>query len=347
MEEDTKEKGSIDSSITAQSVLLAVSPHIRSVETTQRIMWTVSATLAPAAAWAIYFFGWNAARVIAVSIMSAVLTEALIEAIFKKPITISDGSAFLTGLLVAFTLPSSCPIYVGAVASLIAIAFAKMAFGGLGSNIWNPALIGRAFVQFAYPQFVSLSRWPLGGSVGPVQAISSASPLSYSALKTTLGGLPAYEYFDLIIGRIPGCLGEVSKVLLILGGLYLIYRRYVNWRVPFFFIASLAIFVYILPGKKIPSQGFFNGDVLYHIFSGGLILGAFYMATDMVTTPLTNKGLIAFGIGCGLLTGIIRLYGGYPEGVCYSILLMNTATAMIERILKPKVFGARKKKKNE
>ena len=161
------------------------------------------------------------------------------------------------------------------------------------------------------------------------------------------GRINIYNYFDLVIGRVPGCLGEVSKVLLILGGLYLIHRRYVNWRVPFFYILSVAALVYIFPGKKIASQGFFHGDVLYHVFSGGLILGAFYMATDMVTTPLTNGGLIIFGIGCGLLTGIIRLYGAYPEGVCYSILLMNTATPLIDRMCATKVFGARKKKKIE
>jgi electron transport complex protein RnfD len=177
-----------------------------------------------------------------------------------------------------------------------------------------------------------------------LHAVTQASPLSETALQAAVTDSPMYSYFDLITGTVSGCLGEVSKILLIIGGFYLIYRKYVNWRVPFFYILTVAVLVYLLPGKKIPSQGFFSGDVMYHVFSGGLILGAFYMATDMVTTPITNKGLITFGIGCGVLTAVIRLYGGYPEGVCYSILLMNTATPLIDRIFQPKVFGARKKK---
>ena len=334
-----------ESAVESRSILLSASPHIRSGESTRRIMWTVSATLAPAAAWSVYFFGWRSAIIIGSGIVSAVLSEALIELVFKKPVTIGDGSAFLTGFLVAFILPSNCPVYVPAVASFVAIAFAKMTFGGLGQNIWNPALIGRAFVQFAYPQYVSLSEWPFGrGGIAAADAITSASPLSEEALRSSLSDVSHYEYLDLFLGKIPGCLGEVSKVLLILGGLYLIYRRYVNWRIPFFYIITLAIIVFVFPGKKIASQGFFSGDFVYHVFSGGLILGAFYMATDMVTTPMTNKGLIVFGIGCGVLTGIIRLYGGYPEGVCYSILLMNTATPMIDRIFRVRVFGGGKRK---
>jgi len=345
-----------------KNILLSASPHIRSGESTRRIMWTVSATLMPAAIWAVYFFGIGSALVLAVSIISAVFTEAAVEKIFKAPLTVGDGSAFLTGVLVAFVLPPNCPLYVAAVASFTGIAVAKMAFGGLGSNIWNPALIGRAFVQFAYPQYVSLSEWPIGksaasaagamkasaigisGSGQAVHAVTQASPLSDTALGTTLSDSPMYGYFDLVTGTIPGSLGEVFKIWLIIGGIYLICRRYVNWRVPFFYILTVAVLVYVFPGKKISSQGFFSGDVIYHIFSGGLILGAFYMATDMVTTPITNKGLIVFGIGCGVLTAVIRLYGGFPEGVCYSILLMNTATPLIDKIIQPKVFGGGKKK---
>ena len=342
---DTEMSEKLESVAESRNILLSASPHIRSEESTRRIMWTVSASLAPAAVWAVYFFGWGSALVMASGVISAVLTEALIEMIFKKPVTIGDGSAFLTGLLVAFVLPSNCPVYVPAVASFVGIGLAKMVFGGLGQNIWNPALIGRAFVQFAYPQYVSLSRWPFGrGAVAAVEAVTGASPLSEEVLQSRFSGVSHYSYLDLLFGRIPGCLGEVSKVLLILGGLYLIYRRYVNWRVPVFYIATLAIFVYVFPGKKMPSQGFFEGDFAYHILSGGLILGAFYMATDMVTTPITNGGLVAFAIGCGLLTGIIRQYGGYPEGVCYSILLMNTATPMIDRVFKTKVFGGARNK---
>ena len=308
-------------------------------------MWSVALALAPAAAASVVLFGPSALAVMAASIVTAVATEAVIQKLRGQPVTVSDGSAFVTGLLLAFVLPSTAPLYVPVVGSFVAIAIAKQCFGGLGYNIWNPALIGRAFVQLAYGSKVSLSEWPAprwctmltGETVGGYDALTQASPLFKG------GENIEYEYVDLFLGTIPGCLGETCALALVVGGVFLIVRGYVDWRVPAFYLGTAAVLAAALPGREwiedsVPQL---VGNPGYHILAGGMVLGAFFMATDMVTTPLTKTGMAVFGAGCGILTMLIRFYAGYPEGVCYSILLMNTVTPLIDRWCKPKVFGAK------
>ena len=357
-------------------LLVSVSPHVRHPDSTAKIMWSVVFALLPAAAWGVWVFGYPALVVLAISTGSAILIEAFLEVVFRKPLTIADGSAAVTGLLLGMILPSNAPWFVALVGSAIAVAIAKQAFGGIGYNIWNPALIGRAFVQVAYPAAVSQAAWPKAqvpsiiAQLFPVKSafslslsgglsfdsLTAASPLSIAALKEAfLQSTSMYRLTDLFLGLVPGSIGEVSKLALLAGGIFLIARNRVNWRAPVFYILTFAILTFALPGDKIPGHGYLHildaanltlhtRLTLYHVLSGGLLIGAFFMATDMVTTPITNRGLMIFGIGCGLMTAVIRLYGGYPEGVCYSILLMNTATPLIDRFTRPKVFGERKRK---
>lgn len=330
--------------------IVSVSPHIRSPETIPRIMWTVNACLAPAGIWSIWRFGFRALLVILLSLLTAVITEALIQRFRRIRVTVYDGSAFLTGLLLAYVLPANVPWFIPVIGSFVAVAVAKHTFGGLGNNIWNPALVGRAFILAAYAGYTVMSEWPLlktGGffrdlGVGEhlgVEGISRPTPLFSPSTMAEEG----YSFSDLFFGNIPGCLGEVSAFLLLLGAGVLLWKKYINWRIPFFFIGAVLILTLILPEKE--KEGitpFFSGDIVRHVFGGGLILGAFYMATDMVTTPMTHAGAAVFGLGCGIITSMIRLYGGYPEGVCYSILLMNTATPLIDRFLPYRKFGERK-----
>ncbi|MEW6357535.1 MAG: RnfABCDGE type electron transport complex subunit D [Planctomycetota bacterium] len=334
-----------------KDLIVGTSPHIRSAENVSRIMWTVAATLAPAGLWAWYWFGFTALRVVAFSVIAAMATELVIQKfMLRVPVTLRDGSAVVTGLLLAYVLPANAPWYVPVVGSFIAVGIGKHAFGGLGYNIWNPALVGRAFVQFAYPQHVSLALWPTHPD-----GTTHASPLMRKIAEgATAGG---WDLGDLFLGRIPGCIGEVSALLLILGGAFLIWRGYVRWQLPLSYILTVYLLTIILPSKStmMPFTGAVAesgrtafqiwGEGLYHIFAGGLILGALFMATDMVTSPLTIKGQVIFGLGTGLLTILIRLYGGYPEGVCYSILIMNTAVPIIDRYTKPKKYGLVKESK--
>jgi len=341
---------------------VSTSPHLRSPESIPRIMWQVVAALIPAGFWAVYAFGAGALRVIALSVVAAVAAEALLQRLRGGKVTVSDGSAFLTGLLLAYCLPAyttaasaaggegvaPLPWFVPVVGAVVAIAIAKQAFGGLGGNIWNPALVGRAFVQVAWPSHVSLTQWP---SPRGVDAVTQATPLT--ALKGALatgsaqvGGLVTWRGVgDLFLGKVAGSLGEVSALLLLLGGAYLIARGYVDWRLPLSYLAVVFVGAllygalrYHVPQGDLPRLG------LYHLFAGGVMLGAFFMATDMVTTPLTRRGQVIFGLGCGVLTVLIRFARGYPEGVCYSILLMNTATPLIDRHTRPRVFGSRTRK---
>lgn len=296
-------------------------------------MWSVNLSLIPAAALAIYFFGIRALWIMIVGVLSAVATEAIIQKIFKQEVTIKDGSAFLTGLLLSFNLSSAVPLWIPAVGSFVAIAIAKLAFGGLGCNIFNPALIGRAFLLAAWP--VEMTTW-----LSPFTAKTTATPLGIMKLEGSQALIQAYGgsmnkvYGNLFIGNVGGCLGEVSALALLIGASYLIYRKYINWQLPISYIGTVAIFSWIFGGET-----FFTGDPLFHILSGGLILGAFFMATDMVTCPLTVKGQIVFGIGAGIILSVIRIYGGYPEGCSYSILIMNAATPLIDRYIKPKKYG--------
>ena len=347
------------------------SPHVYATESTARIMWSVAAALVPAGAWSVYIFGWAAFYVICLSVGAAVGTEWVIQRLRGRSQTVFDGSAVITGLLLAYVLPAYSLIpsqsgqtpppiplkwYVPIVGAAVAIAIAKHCFGGLGQNIWNPALVGRAFVQFAFPTHMNPPRWawPMAE---PTDAVTRATSLAKS-------GGAAYDYpvSDLFFGFCPGSLGEISAFLLILGAVYLMVRKYVNWRLPAGYLVTLIVFATLFalspPEKSAPwvadfgeklrtfRSGVFGDWLVYaarQLFSGGVIIGAFFMATDMVTSPLSSKGQILFGIGCGLLTALIRFYSGYPEGVCYAILLMNTVRPHVDRISRTRVLGESKK----
>ncbi len=312
--------------------IMSSSPHVRSSETTGRIMRDVLIALLPATACGIYFFGWNALWTVLVSVVSAVGVEALLQFLMKRKVTVLDGSAAVTGLLLALNLPPTVPIWLPFIGSAFAIALVKICFGGLGHNFINPALAARAFLMVSWPTLMTSWAAPVHtiGQVS-VDALSSATPLALLKSGTPLTG----SYLSLAIGNVGGCIGETSAIALLIGGIYLLARRVIDWRIPGVYVATVAAFTWIAG-----PQGLFTGDVLYNILSGGLMLGAFFMATDYVTSPMTNNGKIVFALGCGILTSVIRRWGGYPEGVSYSILLMNLVVPLLDRAFKPKMFGS-------
>jgi electron transport complex protein RnfD len=316
---------------------VSTSPHVRCEETTSKIMWNVNIALAPAAIFSIFYFGLTALVNIAVGLISAVAFEYLLQKFLKKKITAFDGSAAITGILLAMSLPPSLPPYMIVIGSFLAIVVAKQSMGGLGFNIFNPAHVGRAALMVSWP--VAMTTWTK--ITTSVDVVTSATPLNilkqqgYDKLVETFGG--NFElYKAMFLGTRNGSLGETSTILLLIGGIYLIYKGYINWHVPVFMIGTVGIITWIFG-----PAGLFTGDPLFHMMAGGLIIGAFFMATDMVTIPITTKGQIIFAVGAGAITALIRLKGGYPEGVCYSILLMNAVTPLIDRFVKPKMFGAR------
>ena len=318
---------------------VSVSPHIRDDETISHIMWQVNAALLPAALFAVWWFGIPALVNMLVGVVFAVLGEYLWQKGMHQPITAFDGSACITGLLLAMSMSPVLPPYMVAIGSLLAIVVAKQSMGGLGFNIFNPAHIGRAALMVSWP--VAMTTWTkMADASGGVDAMTSATPLNilkmqgYDALIATFGS-QSDLYWNLFIGTRNGSLGETSTLLLLLGGLYLIWKGYVNWQVPVTMIATVAILTWIFG-----PAGLFTGDPVFHVMAGGLMLGAFFMATDMVTIPMTIKGQLIFAVGAGALTVLIRLVGGYPEGVCYSLLLMNAVTPLIDRFCKPRIFGA-------
>jgi electron transport complex protein RnfD len=321
---------------TEEQLLVVASPHFRDPDTIERIMWRVVLALLPAVGMSVFFFGLDAVRIYAISILAAEAAEAVCLKMRGKPLRNAlDGSALVTGLLLAMVLPASAASYVPLVGAVFAIAIAKHTFGGLGNNIWNPALAGRVFLQFAYAPQISLSQWPAPRALwGPVaDAATMASPLAKEGAAAPLG------YMDLFFGNhVTGCIGETCKMALLIGGVYLILRKTIDWRVPVGYIATVFLLTWLLP--KPSGAPAWSGDPVYHILSGGLFIGAFFMATDMVTTPVTAGGRAIFGVGCGVLVAVIRLYGGYPEGVAYSIILMNTFTPLIDRWVRPRVYGS-------
>ena len=316
---------------------VSASPHIRCDESISKIMWNVNIALAPAAIFSIFYFGFPALINIVLGVVSAVGAEYLVQKFQKKKITAFDGSAFLTGLLLAMSVSPSLPPYMIVIGSFIAIVIAKHSMGGLGFNIFNPAHIGRAALMVSWP--VAMTTWT--SLKTSVDVVSSATPLNilkqqgYAKLIETFGS-NVEMYKAMFIGTRNGSLGETSTILLLIGGAYLLYKRYINWQIPVLMIGTVGLLTWIFG-----PAGLFTGDPLFHMMAGGLILGAFFMATDMVTIPITMKGQIIFAVGAGIITAIIRLKGGYPEGVCYSILLMNAVTPLIDRLIKPKRFGAR------
>lgn len=336
--------------------IVSPAPHLTSRVSVSKVMWSVNLALLPAAVGAVFFFGLGASLIVGVTILAAVATEAAILALRKKPVTVSDGSAFLTGLLLALNLPQDIPLWLPVLGAVFAIAVVKQTFGGLGHNIFNPALGGRVFLLLAYSSYMT-TKWaiPRGGNIS-IDGITSATPLAawrdasrvladpetQEAARTLAGqhvqGLYSSDtILRLFTGDVGGCIGETSALLLLIGAVFLLLKRYISWHIPVSFLGALAVLTWILwiPGASQP----FHGNVLFHVLSGGAVLGAFFMATDMVTSPITKKGQVIFGAGCGILTVIIRLYAGYPEGVSFAILLMNAVTPMIDRHVRPRRYG--------
>lgn len=319
---------------------ISASPHIRDSETIPHIMWQVNLALLPAAVFAVWWFGLTALINMLTGIVFAVGAEYSWQKAMHKPVTAFDGSACITGLLLAMSMSPILPPYMVAIGSVLAIIVAKQSMGGLGFNIFNPAHIGRAALMVSWP--VAMTTWTKiqdFSSLPGVDVMTSATPLNilkqqgYDALISTFGNQSGL-YWSMFIGTRNGSLGETSTVLLLLGGLYLIWRGYINWVVPAAMILTVGLLTWIFG-----PAGLFTGDPLFHMMAGGLILGAFFMATDMVTIPITITGQIIFAVGAGAITVLIRLAGGYPEGVCYSLLLMNAVTPLIDRFVKPDIFG--------
>jgi Na+-translocating ferredoxin:NAD+ oxidoreductase subunit D len=309
-------------------LIVSSSPHLHKDESVSRIMWTVVLSLLPAGIAGVIIFGRSAFWVILLGVFSALLAEAVFQLLSKKKLTIFDGSALITGLLLAYNLPPNVPFWIPIVGAFFSIAIGKQIFGGLGQNIFNPALAGRVFLMASWPKYMTAFSAPLN-----YDAVAQATPLAALKEGKVLEHLP---YMDLFLGKHGGCIGEVCILALLLGAALLFIKGYISWHIPISYILTVGLFTYIFS-----PQGLFRGDWLFHILSGGLILGAFFMATDYVTSPLTRKGQVIFGVGCGLLTAVIRLWGGYPEGVSYAILMMNAAAPIIDRFTKNRVYGTK------
>lgn len=309
-------------------LIVSSSPHLLTEENVPRIMHTVIAALFPVCAVNVYIFGIRALLLIIVCLIASLLTEYACRRLMNKDVTISDGSAAITGILLALTLPPSFPIFGAILGSIFAIAIGKQVFGGLGFNIFNPALLGRAFLQATYP--VLITTWTEPFSTPSVDAISAATPLALMKFEGV--GTP---HLDLFFGNTAGSLGETSALAIILGGLFLRYKGYINWKLPLGYLGSLAVFggiFWLVNPEKYP-------DPVFHLLSGGAMLAAWFMVTDMVTSPVTDRGQWIFAIGAGFIAVIIRLFGGLPEGVMYSILLMNAFVPLLNRWTRPRVFG--------
>ncbi len=306
------------------------SPHIRSEVTTQRLMLDVIIALLPASFAGIYSYGINAALIIAVTVLSCVAFEYLMRKALKRSNTIYDLSAVVTGLLLALNLPPALPLWIAVVGAFFAIVIVKQLFGGLGQNFVNPALAARAILLVAYGSKMTYWSEPLvQASRNVVDAVSAATPLG---IMKEGGNLP--QITDLLLGSFGGSLGEASAIALIIGGLYLLVRRVISWHIPVLYIGTVAIISWLLG-----PEGLLTGNPLYHVLAGGLLIGAFFMATDYTTSPMTRKGMIIYAVGCGALTMLFRLYTNMPEGVSYAILLMNVTVPMIDRYTNPRRFG--------
>lgn len=300
---------------------LSSSPHIRSKDSVQSIMRDVIIALLPATVAGIYFFKLHALLVILTAVISCVAAEYIWEKATGRDITIGDLSAVVTGMLLAFNVPSTLPLWMVVIGSFFSIIVVKQFFGGIGQNIVNPALAGRAFL---------LASWPVAMTTWNIDGVTTATPLAI--LKGAPGQIPSIG--AAFLGHIGGCIGETSALALLIGFAYLLYRRIITWHVPVTYVATVFVLTAVI-GR----HGFMSGNAIYEIFVGGLMLGAIFMATDYTTSPMTKKGQVIFAIGCGLITTIIRIFGGYPEGVSYSILLMNLFVPLIDKFVTPRVFG--------
>lgn len=326
------------------TLIVSGSPHIHGDTSVKQIMYGVVFAMVPAILVAVYFFGLDALRVMVISSLACLFFEWVIQKyLIKGPVTINDGSALVTGILLAFNVPSNIPIWIIIIGAFVAIAIAKMSFGGLGKNPFNPALVGRVFLLISFP--VQMTSWPVpnplfaGGAVS--DAVTGPTPLGIlkdglRMGKTVPDLIPEMPtYIQELLGNQGGSLGEVSAIALIIGAIYMLSRKIITWHVPVAYLLSVFVFTGIL--FLVDPSLYVNP--LFHLVTGGLMLGVFYMATDMVSTPLSGKGMLIFGLGCGVLTVIIRVWGSFPEGVSFAILIMNAFAPLINRGFKPKRFG--------
>lgn len=300
------------------------SPHIRARHTVTSIMLEVIVALLPAGIAGVWFFGWRALAVMAVSVVSAVVWEALYEKIANKPITVCDLSAVVTGLLLAYNLPVGVPLWMPVIGSGLAIVLVKQIFGGIGQNFVNPALAARAILMTSWVGRMSGSAYNL--TVRGIDAVTSSTPLAADG---------SYTLLQLFLGQCAGCIGEVSKLAILIGGVYLIARKIISAKIPVLMLLTMFVAMWIYKGSA--------NEALYQLLSGGLFLGAFFMATDYVTSPVTPLGRIFFGIGCGVVAFVIRSFSSMPEGVSYAILIMNLTVPLIDRFTKPRIYGEAKK----
>ena len=308
------------------------SPLGRVGESTKKIMYTVSITLLPAMGVSVWMFGFEAARVLLLTAVFCVAIEFIVSRFSSFKIDYLDGSALLTGILLAMNLPANAPWWLILVGALVAVGLGKLVFGGLGQNIFNPALVARVFLLISFP--VQMTSWLKPSAV---DGSTGATPLGL--LKTEgVGALAKTDLMHLAVGQVGGSLGEVSAIALLLGAAWLFYKKYITWEIPFTFIGA----VFVFTGVFYLADPAHYANPLFHLLTGGVFLGAFYMATDMVTSPLTFKGKLIFGFGCGFFTALIRLFGAYPEGVSFAILFMNAFVPLLDRYFPDKKFGVLK-----
>ena len=326
-------------------LIASSSPHIRSNESTRTIMMDVIIAMIPALIMSVFVFGFRALALTLVSVAACVFWEWGYRKLLKKPQSIGDLSAVVTGMLLAFVCPPTLPYWMIIIGAFFAIVVVKQLFGGIGCNFMNPALVGRAVLLASYATAmttwaVPMSKLSIFGS--NADAVTSSTPLAIMKGGDLASLTSNYSVVDMFLGRIGGSLGEVSALMLLLGGVYLVIRKVISWQTPVAYIATVAVVTFLFPRGNDPMT-----FMLYNVLGGGLFLGAFFMATDYVTSPVTKKGQLIFGIGCGLITVFIRYFGSYPEGVCYSILVMNCCTWIIDKYTKPTRFGVDKKAAKE
>ncbi|WP_100613430.1 RnfABCDGE type electron transport complex subunit D [Confluentibacter citreus] len=334
--------------MSAQPIIVSASPHVHSDRTSKKLMYDVVIALIPAFLVSVYVFGISALIVTSVAIISCIVFEYVIQKyLLKADVTITDGSALITGILLAFNLPSNLPIWMIITGSLVAIGVAKLSFGGLGFNIFNPALVGRVFLLISFP--VQMTSWPTAfvNNTSVVDAVTGATSLGIIKEGLNMGetmteiSAKIPSSIDMLFGFTSGSLGEMSALALIVGGLYLIIRKVISWHIPITLLATIFIMTAIFWVAN-PEH---YANPLIHLLTGGAILGAFFMATDLVTSPMTKKGMVIFAIGIGIITVVIRLFGAYPEGISFAILIMNAFVPLINKFFKPRRFGAKIKSK--
>lgn len=329
-------------------IIISASPHVHSDRTSKRVMYDVLIALVPAFVISLYVFGLPALVLTAVAVISCIVFEAVIQKyLLKTEVTVSDGSALITGVLLAFNLPSSLPIWMIIVGSFVAIGIAKLSFGGLGNNIFNPALVGRVFLLVSFPAQMTYWPTPFENNMNMVDAVAGETTLGiikegllYGETMTTLAAqIPSVT--DLLLGFTSGSAGEMSALALLLGGVYMLARKVITWHIPITILVTMGIMTGIF--WLVDPEMYANPMI--HLLSGGAMLGAFYMATDLVTSPMTKKGMVIFAIGIAVITVVIRLFGAYPEGISFAILIMNAFVPLINTYFKPRRFGSKIKAK--